>query len=53
LPQPPKDEIMNRTNKKTNAINGRKDGRNALAMRTASLSARDPLAYAAALNILG
>ena len=43
---------MKRIIKKTDA--GRKDGRTAsTALRAASLSARDPLAYAAALKILG
>jgi hypothetical protein len=43
---------MKRTIKKTDI--GRNDGRAAsAAMKTASLSARDPLAYAAALKILG
>ena len=43
---------MKRIIKKT--VAGRDDGRTAFAaMRTASLSARDPLAYAAALKILG
>jgi hypothetical protein len=43
---------MKRLIKKTDA--GRNDGRTPSAvMRTASISARDPLAYAAALKILG
>jgi hypothetical protein len=43
---------MKRNIKKT--VAGRNDGRTVSAVvRTASLSARDPLAYAAALNILG
>ncbi len=44
---------MIRLNKKSEAGNRRNDKINIAAVRTASLSARDPLAYAAAIKILG
>ena len=45
---------MTRLNKNTKAGNGTNGGRTAAAgMKTASLSARDPLAYAIALKALG
>lgn len=44
---------MNRMNKKTTAGSARSESRIFAVAKTASLTARDPLAYAAALKILG